>query len=221
MAVDAGVSVAIMSPEDCISKLQAVLATVQASPELMGPSKTKRRVARFIAKVGGAELLAALTGRALPIEAMAHGAGADADADGAVYDEQQAGPVDPAAAVAAAAGHEAKGPYIVFIGQLSYEATHDAIDAFLRGKGIEGDVKIRLMTDKKTKKSKGSAFVELEGSREMNKCIALHHSKFQGRRINIERSCGGRNKGVLSIHPFPFFSLIIQCHRLALNWHEQ
>ena len=28
----------------------------------------------------------------------------------------------------------------------------------------------------------------------MKKCIALHHCKLQGRRINVERSCGGRNK---------------------------
>ena len=42
--------------------------------------------------------------------------------------------------------------------------------------------------------SRGMAFVELEGPRELHKCIALHHTKLHGRTINIEKSCGGKNK---------------------------
>ena len=85
-------------------------------------------------------------------------------------------------------------PYVVFIGQLSFDTTVEQIEAHLRRNGIEGDMRVRILTDKETGMSKGTAFAVLEGARELHKCIALHHSLLNGRRINIEKSCGGSNK---------------------------
>jgi len=87
-----------------------------------------------------------------------------------------------------------KTPYIVFIGQLTYETTADDVTNFLRSSGIEGPLQVRMLTDRTTKQSKGQCFVTLEGSRERNKCIALHQSLLDNRRINIEKSVGGKNK---------------------------
>ncbi len=85
-------------------------------------------------------------------------------------------------------------PYVVFVGQLDYETTADELKEFLLSKGIEGNIKVRMLTHNDTGKSKGMAFVEVDFAAEMYKCVALHHCIFKGRMINIEKSCGGKNK---------------------------
>jgi hypothetical protein len=85
-------------------------------------------------------------------------------------------------------------PYVVFVGQLEYETTADELKEFLLSKGIEGNIKVRMLTHNDTGKSKGMAFVEVDYAAEMYKCVALHHCMFKGRMINIEKSCGGKNK---------------------------
>lgn len=87
-------------------------------------------------------------------------------------------------------------PYIVFVGQLDFLTSGEEVTQYLRSKGIEGSIKTRLLKDKETGNSKGMAFVELETAAEMYKCVALHHSILNGRMINIEKSCGGKNKDV-------------------------
>ena len=42
-------------------------------------------------------------------------------------------------------------------------------------------------------RSRGAAFVEFVDLADEIKCLGLHHAKLQGRRINVERTCGGRN----------------------------
>lgn len=90
-----------------------------------------------------------------------------------------------------------KNPYILFVGQLSFEATADTLfdhiktnleDSFQVSKDT---VKVRLLTDSKTKRSRGMAFVELSDPEVMYACLKLHHTMLQGRRINVERSAGG------------------------------
>lgn len=84
-------------------------------------------------------------------------------------------------------------PFIAFVGQLAYKTTKDKIEAFLRRNGIEGDVNIRLLTTKEGT-SRGQAFIQVEGPRELRKVLSLHHKSLEGRRINVEASTGGRNK---------------------------
>jgi RNA recognition motif-containing protein len=85
-------------------------------------------------------------------------------------------------------------PHIVFVGQLDFRATSNDIEEFLRTHGVEGSIKIRMRTSTSTGEFLGSAFVELENAKEMYKAIALHHKPLFGRALNIEKSCGGRNK---------------------------
>jgi len=90
-------------------------------------------------------------------------------------------------------------PYIVFVGQLSFETTKEQLFQHIK-KQLEDDnhkvsnqnLKIRLLTDPKTKKSRGMAFVEVQDDPELlYSCLKLHHTHLDGRRINVERSAGG------------------------------
>lgn len=92
-------------------------------------------------------------------------------------------------------------PYIVFVGQLSYDTTKEKLfrhfqrqlqDDNHHAVVTEENVKIRLLTDPKTKKSRGMAFVEVHDDPELlYSCLKLHHTHLDGRRINVERSAGG------------------------------
>lgn len=89
-------------------------------------------------------------------------------------------------------------PYILFIGQLSYDTTTESLMQHFKteladdGFDInEQTCKIRLLTDAKTKKSRGMAFVELSTPELMYGCLKLHKTMLEGRRINVEKSAGG------------------------------
>ena len=91
---------------------------------------------------------------------------------------------------------ETKIPYILFVGQLSYTTTSDSLyNHFHSTLGPDviskESVKIRLLTDPKTKKSRGMAFVELDSPEAMYECLKMHLTHLDGRRINVERSAGG------------------------------
>jgi RNA recognition motif-containing protein len=48
-------------------------------------------------------------------------------------------------------------------------------------------------------RSRGAAFVEFQNTDDIHKCLTLHHAKLNGRRINVERTCGGRNSEVRAL----------------------
>ncbi len=50
---------------------------------------------------------------------------------------------------------------------------------------------MRLLTDAKTKRSRGMAFVECETAEALYACVACHHAHLDGRRVNVEKSAGG------------------------------
>jgi RNA recognition motif-containing protein len=90
-------------------------------------------------------------------------------------------------------------PYILFIGQLSYDTTNEDLFQHIK-KNLENDhivtdsnIKIRLLHDKGSKKSRGMAFVEVLSHDPglMYACLKLHRTHLKGRRINVERSAGG------------------------------
>lgn len=92
-----------------------------------------------------------------------------------------------------------KTPYILFVGQLAYTTTSEML--FEHFKTMLGQeiitnetMKVRLLTDSKTKKSKGMAFVELSTPEIMYECLKMHLTHIDGRRINVERSSGGGAK---------------------------
>lgn len=90
-------------------------------------------------------------------------------------------------------------PYVLFVGQLDYKVKSTDLEEHLRSGGVEGMISVRLNTDSITGQSKGTAFVELDGPRELHKSLGLHHTMLRGRRINVEKTCGGRNKQLRSL----------------------
>eukprot|EP01039_Chlorochromonas_danica_P002344 gene2344-2566_t len=88
-----------------------------------------------------------------------------------------------------------KVPYVAFVGQLPYETSREALENHIRHHvQLLGSLDIRLLTDSQTKKSKGMAFVSVDNAEDLYSLLTLHHSQFKGRSINVERSCGGKDK---------------------------
>lgn len=91
-------------------------------------------------------------------------------------------------------------PLIAFVGQLSFETTTDDLLAHICSNlsedypaaKISKMTKIRLLTDPKTKKSRGMAFIEVDDPEFLYALLKLHQTYLMGRRINIERSAGGK-----------------------------
>lgn len=89
-------------------------------------------------------------------------------------------------------------PYILFVGQLSYETTKEELFNHVKEelgkehKITPETVRVRLLTDPKTKKSRGMAFLETNDPDLMYACLKLHQTNIGDRRINVERSAGGR-----------------------------
>ena len=89
-------------------------------------------------------------------------------------------------------------PYIAFVGQLSFTTTKDMlfdhIQTALASEKIRvtpDTIIIRLLTDAKTKKSRGMAFVQVFDPEVLYALLKLHHTMLDNRRINVERSTGG------------------------------
>jgi RNA recognition motif-containing protein len=88
-------------------------------------------------------------------------------------------------------------PCILFVGQLSYTTTREGL--FKHIQDHVGDMvtpetlKVRLLTDeKKNNRSRGIAFIETTDPEISYKCLSLHHTHLDGRRMNVERSAGGK-----------------------------
>jgi RNA recognition motif-containing protein len=92
-------------------------------------------------------------------------------------------------------------PYTAFIGQLSYETSSEDLFQHIQSE-LKNDkdfnttiskdkIKIRLLTDSKTSKSRGMAFVEVTDPETLYALLKLHHTYLKGRRINVERTAGG------------------------------
>ncbi|KAJ1677432.1 hypothetical protein EV182_006191 [Spiromyces aspiralis] len=54
-----------------------------------------------------------------------------------------------------------------------------------------GPASVRLLTDKKTQKPKGYAFLEFEQSKMLKKALMYHRMPFKSRKINVELTAGG------------------------------
>eukprot|EP00980_Cylindrotheca_fusiformis_P010870 scaffold2466_cov120-Cylindrotheca_fusiformis.AAC.6 len=92
-------------------------------------------------------------------------------------------------------------PYIAFIGQLSFDTTQEQLLEHVLSqlktdfpKIKPTDLRIRLLTNPKTNKSRGMAFCEVmnDDPELLYALLKLHQTYLNGRRINVERSAGGK-----------------------------
>ncbi len=84
---------------------------------------------------------------------------------------------------------------LLFIGQLPYNATVENIKEHFGRYGVYDINALRLLSDKKTKKSRGIAFMELSDPKQTVLALRCHHTKIMGRLINVERTVGGGGTG--------------------------
>jgi len=86
-------------------------------------------------------------------------------------------------------------PYIVFVGQLTFKATSAQLLSHIQTKlpDLTTTPKIRLLTGPNGK-SKGMGFVEFTNPEDLYMMLTLHHTELDGRRINVERTSGGRGE---------------------------
>jgi len=85
------------------------------------------------------------------------------------------------------------GRYILFVGNLRYSSTKQAIlEHFSK---CDPPPSVRLISSKGSTKSKGCAFVEFSHPNALQQGLKLHHTKLDGRKINVELTAGGGGKG--------------------------
>ncbi|PCH33893.1 RNA-binding domain-containing protein [Wolfiporia cocos MD-104 SS10] len=87
--------------------------------------------------------------------------------------------------------------YILFVGNLKYTTTKEAIQEHFSK--CDPPPSVRLMTPKpipgkSTTKSKGFAFLEFTSRNALQQALKLHQSELEGRMINIELTAGGGGK---------------------------
>ena len=89
----------------------------------------------------------------------------------------------------------------IFVGNLSYGTTEDAIRSLFESYGpVE---KVSIITDRDTGRAKGFGFVEMTANSDADRAIAaLNGKEFEGRTLNVnearpkpERSFGGNGGG--------------------------
>ena len=83
-------------------------------------------------------------------------------------------------------------PYVVFVGQISYNTTKEQLKAHLLEQATltTANPTVRMRTTKEGK-FRGTAFVEVETAEDLHALLSAHRTVLNGRRINVERTGGG------------------------------
>ncbi|KAF7339260.1 RRM domain-containing protein [Mycena sanguinolenta] len=88
--------------------------------------------------------------------------------------------------------------FILFVGNLKYTTTAEAIKAHFAACDPPPTVRLRTpkpsTSGKSVTKSKGCAFVEFSHRNALQQGLKLHQSELEGRRINVELTVGGGGK---------------------------
>jgi RNA recognition motif-containing protein len=75
----------------------------------------------------------------------------------------------------------------IFVGNLDFKATEEAVRALFERYGVVNSA--RIMTDRETGRSRGFAFVEMENENEANNAInALNGYSMDGRALNVNEA---------------------------------
>ncbi|KAI0756756.1 hypothetical protein C8Q80DRAFT_1264775 [Daedaleopsis nitida] len=96
------------------------------------------------------------------------------------------------------AGSEGKQRFILFVGNLKYTTSKEAVEKHFAK--CDPPPTVRLMTPKPsaksrpTAKSKGFAFVEFTHTNALQQGLKLHQTELEGRKINVELTAGGGGK---------------------------
>ncbi|THH06352.1 hypothetical protein EW145_g4151 [Phellinidium pouzarii] len=95
----------------------------------------------------------------------------------------------------AKAKEQQKARYILFVGNLKYTTSKEAILTHFAV--CDPPPRVRLLTPKadSTAKSKGCAFLEFSHRNALQQALKLHQSELDSRRINVELTAGGGGKG--------------------------
>ncbi|KAK2461596.1 hypothetical protein APHAL10511_006059 [Amanita phalloides] len=99
---------------------------------------------------------------------------------------------------AADISHSKKERFILFVGNLKYTTTVEAIRQHFSSCDPPPDVRLltpKSAAGKRSTKSKGCAFVEFTSRKGLQQALKLHQSKLDGRMINVELTAGGGGKG--------------------------
>ena len=83
------------------------------------------------------------------------------------------------------------------MGNLAFTSTKEKLQKVFKGEGKEEDqelLSVRLLSTKEGK-SRGCAFVDFETSTGLQRGLQLHHTKLDGRVINVELTAGGGGNG--------------------------
>lgn len=78
--------------------------------------------------------------------------------------------------------------FILFVGNLSYTTTKEALEKHFKKAGPLQEVRLLLNAQKEPK---GCAFVEYKTSAAMLNALLYHHTTFESRKINVEMTVGG------------------------------
>lgn len=113
-----------------------------------------------------------------------------ASGDGSVSGCDFAGKQDKATVT----GRSKRRRYILFLGNLPVSASREDVVSHFKKKGVPTS-ELRLLTHKDSGKSRGCGFMELDSNAAMYNALKFHRSKFQGKNINVEVTCGGGGKG--------------------------
>ncbi|KAJ7103295.1 hypothetical protein B0H15DRAFT_795457 [Mycena belliarum] len=92
---------------------------------------------------------------------------------------------------------EVKQRFILFVGNLKYTTTADALKAHFAACDPPPTVRLRTqkpVPGKPANKSKGCAFVEFTHRNALQQGLKLHQSDLEGRKINVELTVGGGGK---------------------------
>ncbi|TYZ64665.1 hypothetical protein PybrP1_006353 [[Pythium] brassicae (nom. inval.)] len=76
----------------------------------------------------------------------------------------------------------------LFVGQLPFNTTEQKLREHFHE---AGEIQVRMLTDKRTKKFKGTAFIEVKDSKALGAALSRHHTLLHGRRINVEMTASG------------------------------
>ncbi len=82
----------------------------------------------------------------------------------------------------------------IFVGNLSFTSTEDAVRSIFEGYGTVD--RVSIITDRETGKSRGFSFVEMPNDDEANRAIAaLNGADFGGRKLNVNEARPREERG--------------------------